>query len=101
MKPVLFTICLVLASAVQTSVAAVPTSPAIPMAGPSTAVSCPVLADLQGPQQAQAGFTATPVITPPAPRAHGAAAEPALLASNCLTYVICAGGNCQSYRVCW
>jgi hypothetical protein len=99
MKPVLFTICLLLANAVQTSVAAVQDKPVVPIA--SAATSCPGLAKLQGPQQAQAGFTTAPVITPPAPRAHGAAAEPALLASNCLTYVICAGGKCRSYTVCW
>jgi hypothetical protein len=100
MKHALLTMCLVSVAAVQSSMAAVVLKPQVPTHSSSTTISSPSLADFHVAQEANAGFSAAPIM-PPDLTSYRSVAEPTLLASNCLTFAITAGGYTRFFTICW
>ena len=106
MKHLLFLACLVGVAALQTSQAALlpkaqavcTTSPAIGTPGNARSGNA-TLTDLATPRPDAASFSAAPIT--PELNSQRSLAEPTLLASNCITFPICADGKCQFFTYCW
>jgi hypothetical protein len=99
MKHWLLTLGLICFTALQSSMATVVLKPQAPVAVANPSTCSPALVSI-APESAATTFSAAP-ITLPELNARRPLAEPTLLASNCITYSICADGICRSYTICW
>jgi hypothetical protein len=100
MKHMLLTMCLVSVAAVQSSMAAVLHKPQAPAQNSTTTLSSTSLSDFDTRQEAKDGFSAAPIM-PPELSSYRSVAEPTLLASNCMTFAITAGGYTRFFTICW